>query len=477
MNRYESLADKIEERIRSGIMLAGQKLPSVRDLSLKEEVSPTTVVDAYELLKSRGLIEAKNRSGFFVSHLLEARLDTSKKSPSFIPHSHTNPDELIRALRLATHDPKIFPFGCASPLPDFFPNKAFNRIIHKVLSDEPTLMSEYRFPPGSIQLRDQISQRYQRLGVKLPVDAWVTTAGAIESIGLALKVVAKPGDVVAVESPCYFGILQLVRSLGFKILEIPIEPEIGLTALRVGEAIKKGGASLKAIVTVSNFSNPLGSLVPDATKKEILALAEKAQVVIIEDDIYGDMYFEGKRPSPYKAFDKNESVIICGSFAKTICPSLRVGYVGSKKYAMDVAFHKAASTSGVSALSEDSLAYFLDTDIYEKHLRTLRSSYKTLLSQYASAILSSFPEGTKISRPKGGFVLWVQLPKHIDSRVVQRLALEQSISIAPGPIFSANHKDYVNFMRMNCAIPWNLQSQKAVTKVAKILTSLDVNGL
>ena len=471
MTIYEELADSIEERIRKGLILAGQKLPSVRELSLKEEVSASSVVEAYELLRSRGLIESRNRSGFYVSFIQTARLEIPKKNASFIPASNNiNPDELIKALRLATYNPKIFPFGAASPLPDFFPNKAINRIIHKVLSEEPALISEYRFPPGSLELRDQIVSRYRKFGVKVPVESVVTTAGAIEGIGLALKAVTKPGDVVGIESPCYFGIIQLVRSLGLKILEIPIGPDLGLTPSSVRAAISKSAGKLKAIVTVSNFSNPLGSLVPNTAKEEIVSIASKSNIVIIEDDIYGDLYFEGTRPRPYIAFDKSDSVIMCGSFAKTISPALRVGYVFSKKYSSEIAFQKSASTSAVSALGEDTLALFLSSDIYEKHLRFLRTTYKTLIAQYSTAILASFPSGTKISQPQGGFVLWVQLPGGIDSRDVQRMALQQSISVAPGTIFSASDKDYVNFMRMNCAIPWTGQSQKAINSLGLIVS-------
>ena len=275
--------------------------------------------------------------------------------------------------------------------------------------------------------------------------------------------------MVAVETPCYFGILQLVRSLGFKILEVPIDSELGLTVAQFQEALKKS-PKLKAIVTVSSFSNPLGSLVPEKVKEELVKLATKAGVVIVEDDIYGELYFEGQRPKPYKSFDKGDTVITCGSYAKTLSPAFRIGYVCSKKYASEISFHKSALTSGVSALGEEALALFLETDGYEKHLRSLRSSYKTLIAQYSQAILSSFPVGTKISQPKGGFVLWVQLPKGIDSRDIQRLALEESISIAPGPIFSASHKDFVNFMRINCAIPWSTSSQRAINRLSKILS-------
>lgn len=470
MNIYETLADKIESRILAGSINAGEKLPSVRELSLKEEVSPSTVVQAYELLLSRGLIETRPRSGFFVLRVASPRINQSKKTSSFIPQSHLNPDELIKALRLAVHDPKIFPFGAASPLPDYYPTKTLNRLIQKVLRNEPALMSEYRFPPGSPELRELIAERYSRFGLKVSGDDIVTTAGAIESISLTLKTIANPGDVIAVETPCYFGILQLVRSMKYKVLEIPIDPEKGLLPEKFEEAIKKC-SDIKALVTIPNFSNPLGSLMPDENKERIVQLAEKANIVLIEDDIYGDLYFQDHRPRPLKAFDRKDTVVTCGSFAKTVSPAFRVGYVISKKFASDIMFHRTAFTSGVTALGEEVLTTFLDSDYLEKHLRFLRSSYKTLIAQYSHAVLSHFPEGTKISHPQGGFVLWIQLPQKFDMRDVQKVALEHSISIAPGTIFSASNKDYVNYMRLNCAIPMNQHSMKNLQKLTKVIKS------
>jgi DNA-binding transcriptional MocR family regulator len=469
MNVYEELAEQLEERIRKGVVLSGQKLPSVREFSKKENVSPSTVVEAYELLRSRGLIESRDRSGFFVASIRSSKIDAPEKRAVLIPTTKVSADEMVRALRSAVYDQKIFPFGVAAPLPDFFPTKALNRTIQKVLSEDPTLLSEYRFPPGGFVLRDQISQRYRKVGLKHPIESIVTTAGAIEAVGLALKAVAKPGDLIAVESPCYFGILQLVRSLGYNILEVHADPEVGITPKLFEEAVKKASGRLKALVTVSNFSNPLGSRVPDEAKQEIVALAAKSNVVIIEDDIYSELYFEGKRPKPYQAFDARDTVILCGSFSKTVSSSLRVGYAISKKYAPEITFLKTASSSAVSALGEEVLSSYLDSDSYDRHLKDLRCEYKTLVARYSSAVLAAFPAGTKVSEPKGGFVIWVQLPKQIDTRDVQRIALQQSISIAPGPIFSPCNDGHENFMRLNCAIPWTAQSQKAIQKLAKIL--------
>lgn len=472
MNRYEQLATKIEEAITKGIFPPGDKLPSVREMARREKASPATVVEAYELLKERNLIEARERFGFYVASLQVPLLDIAKSAPNFVKPVSLNTDDLIAALRQATYNPHIFPFGTATPLPQFFPLKAINRCIAQVLRDEPATVSEYRFPPGAEDLRGVLVKRYSAYGVKLTADALVTTSGAIDAIGLALSAVATKGDVVAVETPGYFGILQLVRSLGYTILEIPLDPEEGLTPERLRHAWEKSGGKIKALVTVANFANPLGTVVSDAHKKALVKMAEDYALTIIEDDIYGDLAFDGSRPPPLKAFDEKDTVILCGSFSKTISPALRVGYACSRLHASTITLHKAARASGVSALAEDALTLYLKSGHYERHLRKIRREYHTLISQYTHAILKSFPVGTRVSRPAGGFILWVQLPGKVDSRLLQAKALEKNVSIASGAVFSLNHQDYTSYIRINCAIPWNSQSQRALARLAQAVIEM-----
>lgn len=472
LTRYEKLAAKIEENIRTGILVAGEKLPSIRETSIREHASPATVVEAYELLRGRGLIEARERSGFYVTKISVPLLDIPKTSPVFVKPSSLATDDLIYALRQAAHDPRVFPLGAATPMADYFPLKAISRCFSQVMRDEPAILREYRFPPGSPELRGQLAKRYGAIGFRATADSFVTTCGAIESIGLALSSVAQAGDVVAVETPGFFGILQLVRSLGYKILEIPLDPEQGLTPERFQQAWQKSSGKMKALITVANFSNPLGTLISDVHKQELVKLASAYGTVIIEDDIYGDLAFDGTRPLPLKTFDQDDTVILCGSFAKTICPSLRVGFACSKKYATEITLHKTARTSGVSSVAEDALALYLKSGHYERHLRKLRREYYTLTSQYTQAILNLFPPGTKVSRPAGGFILWVQLPGNMDSRILQTKALEKKISVAPGSIFSLDHQDYGSFIRINCAIPWSPQTQKALALLAKLAEAM-----
>lgn len=472
MNLYESLAAKIEEQIRGGILAIGEKLPSVRYLGRQENASPATVVGAYELLKSRGLIEGRERSGFYVANIASPPLTESKVAPGFVKPASLDPDDLILSLRQSMHNPRIFPFGTAAPMPDFLPVRALNRCLAQVVRDEPAILSEYRFPPGAESLRLQLRKRCAGLGVKLAVEDIVTTSGAIDAMGLALCAAAQPGDVVAVETPTYFGILQLLRSLGYKILEIPVDSALGLTPQRFLQALRKSAGKLRALICVANFSNPLGTLIADAHKRELVQLAADADVTIIEDDIYGDLAFDDGRPKPLKAFDPQDTVIYCGSFAKTISPALRVGFAGSRRFAPAILAQRAARTSGVPALAEEALALYLASGHYERHLRVIRRDYRTLVAQYTNAILAHFPPGTRVSQPAGGFVLWVQLPGTRDSRLLQAKALEKNISLAPGPLFSSNHADYGQYIRINCAVPWNAQSQKAVEKLGQLIEQL-----
>lgn len=472
MTIYQQLAEKIESRVKNGQLIYGFKLPSIREMSNREGISPTSVVEAYNLLMSRGIIESRPRSGYFVCHRLSLPVQIEQKKMIYIPALEVNTDELIRAVRMAVHNPKIFPFGAASPLPDFYPTKAINRCISKVLREEPFITSEYRFPPGSEELRSLFSDMYRKLGVKESIEGIVTTGGAIESIALSLRTVARPGDVVGVETPIFFGIIQLIRSLGYNVMELPVNPLSGLLPERVNEAIRKI-SKLKAIVTISNFSNPLGCLMPDDNKEKLVSIASKNNIVIIEDDVYGDLFFNGSRPKPLKHFDNSDTVITCGSFSKTFNPAFRVGYAINKKYADEIAFHRTAISSGISGFAEEVLREYLDSGSHQKHLKYLRLSYKNLTTQYAQAILKSFPAETRVSEPQGGYVLWVQLPPTVDSRIIQRKALAEGISIAPGPVFSPSNTSYMNFFRVNCAIPWSLQSLKAVEMLGR-LVSLEV---
>jgi DNA-binding transcriptional MocR family regulator len=299
----------------------------------------------------------------------------------------------------------------------------------------------------------------------------VTTSGAIEAMTLALRAVANPGDAVLVESPGYFGIHQAIRVLGYQVFEAPCDPVLGLEPARLEQAIRRAGKKLKAAVIVATHHNPLGVSIPEPARKEILQIALKHGVTVIEDDIYGDLSYSQPRPRPLKALDRQENVILCGSFSKTAAPGLRVGYVISQKHAARISAMRSALASGVSTLAEETLGLYLQSGSFDRHLRKVSREYETLTRLFSVEIERNFPEGTRMSRPTGGYLLWVQLPAGTDARKVQARALERKISVTAGSLFSPQGA-YLDCLRINCALPWTQGIERAIRELGKISDAL-----
>jgi DNA-binding transcriptional MocR family regulator len=468
MKRVDALAAGLRDQMESGLLAAGGRLPSVREHAALHKVSPTTMVEAYELLKQEGRIEARARSGYFVLPP-QATLSLPERGFSFIPSASLAPDDLLHDMLAAGNDDRIFPFGAAVPRPSFYPTQKLRRLMTQVLRDDPALIGAYRFMPGSLALRQTLARHYQQLGVKVQPAAIVTTTGAIEAVGLALGAVAAPGATIGVETPTYPGIFHLVRALGYRILELPIDATRGLTPEVLETGIQRARGKLQAVVTTPNFSNPLGTLVTDADKQALVDIATRAGVALIEDDINGDLGFTGQRPRPLKAFDRHDTVLLCTSFTKTISASLRCGCVINAQHASTLSALKYARGSGISALTEAVLQRFLDQGYYQRHLVKVRSEFRQLLARYSQEILQLFPSGTCLSQPQGGFILWVELPHAIDGAILQKQALQKRISVAPGSIFSEGGGQYRNSIRLNCAIPWSVAAHKALAQLARLI--------
>lgn len=469
MSLYQQLATEIERQIDAGAFPPGSKLPSVRGFATTHGISPTTVAGIYELLRTRGRVETRARSGYFVLSAHTEPLTLPARRPALLPSASVAVEDLLHDVLSAGNDDSIFPFGAAIPRPAFYPVAAVNRMLLATLRENPALLAAYRFVPGSENLRKTLARRYQRMGVKVAADAVVTTCGAIEGIGLALGAVAAPGATVGIEAPTYAGIFQLVRGLGYKVLEIPLDATRGLTPEALEAALRKARGNLQAVVTIPNFSNPLGTRVSDADKAALAALASREGIVLIEDDIYGDLAFARERPKPLKAFDRDDSVILCTSFSKTISPALRVGAVLNAKHAPRIAALKYARGTGISTFAEEVLHRFLEQGSYERHLGKVRGEYRTLIARYTQQILQTFPAGTRVSQPEGGYLLWVELPHAIDGRLIQKHALTRRISVAPGSIFSDGGEHYRNYIRLNCAIPWSEAARKALVQLARLV--------
>ncbi len=468
---YEQVADKIEKLIRSGAIRAGDKIPSVRRAGVQHGVSITTAVQAYLTLEDRGLIEARPKSGFFVSsRFCDRVLEPTISRPG---HSATRVEVGSLQSRIfdAARMPDVVPFGAAYPGPENLPLAKLSRIMASVARSAGVRGINYDMPPGSEELRRQIARRSLDSGGNLSPDEIITTCGGTEALALCLRAVTKPGDVVAVESPTYFGVLQAIEQLGLKALQIPTHPRDGMDLDALERALKGRRIAVSACLAVPNFSNPLGSLMPGENKRRLLEILVKRGVPLIEDDINGALSHSGEQPRVVQSYDRSGLVLLCGSFSKTVAPGYRVGWVAPGRYYDKVKALKLTSTLATASLPQLAIAEFVANGGYDHHLRALRGNFALQIRQMGDAIADAFPPGIKLTRPGGGFVLWIELPGNVSALKLHELALAKKISIAPGPMFSPK-RDFQNFIRINCGHPWSIRSEQAVGVLGRLVRKL-----
>jgi DNA-binding transcriptional MocR family regulator len=462
-NLYERVADRIQGSIEQGTLQPGDRLPSVRTLREQMSVSISTVLEAYRLLEDRGAIEARPQSGYFVkSTFLNAPDEPNQSTP---PESACAVDaSLAFQVSSAIRDPKKVKLGSALPNVELMPLTALNRLMGQVLRRNPILAHAYDTPPGCFELRHEIARRLIDAGCSLAPEQLLVTNGTTEAIHLSLRAVTQPGDTVAIESPTYYGLLESLSSLHLQALELPTHPRDGISLPHLEAALKQQQVAACAIV--SNFSNPLGSCMSEQKKQQLVDLCEAYQCPLIEDDIYGDLYFSGKRPKALKAFDRSGLVLYCASYSKTLSPGLRVGWAAPGRYQAKVERLKLVTNQATAVAPQLTLAAFLANGGYDRHLRKLRRAYQGQVMRMTQTIREEFPPQTRVTRPTGGHVLWVELPVGFDAMRLYHEASDRNISIAPGVLFSPSGS-YNNCFRLNCGVPWS----EEIAEAMKILGS------
>jgi DNA-binding transcriptional MocR family regulator len=464
---YERFALELETQILAGTFPVGERIPSIRETSIQREISFSTVVHAYELLENRGLIEARPQSGYYV----KSRARTRAPEPDFSSiqgdPTHVSIDEVSEQLVQDTLNPEFAQFGAALPDPALLPTAKLNRILAE-LAREGSFPSVIGPSEGREELRIQVAQRAFGYGCDLPPDRIVITAGCTEALCLCLQALCEPGDLVAIESPTYFGILMALEAQHLRALEIPTHPRNGMSLDALKFAVDNH--RVKAVVAMTNFSNPTGSLMEDQDKLELVEFLESRGIPLIEDDINGELYFSERRPRTAKTFDESGNVLLCSSWAKDISSGYRIGWVAPGRYFKQLRRLKYALNVRTSVLPQLTIARFLESGGYDQHLRKIRRAYAQKMSALAQAVATHFPEGTRVTEPEGGFVLWVQLPGGLDSLTLYREALKAFITIAPGYVFSPSHK-FDNFVRLNAAW-WSPRSEGDLVRLSQVVKRL-----
>jgi len=461
---YLKIAKIIEEQIQNETLLLGDKLPSIRSVQKLHNVSINTAKQAYLELESRSLIESRPKTGYYVSKTSQRKLALPSVTAIADAGKGKTPEDLISKVYDTIAKPDVTQFALGLPGRNFLPLAKLNKGVIKAIRSRSDSGTDLEPVQGSEHLRREIAKWSLVLEGKVTEDDLVITSGAMNAIYHALMAVTKPGDSVAIESPAYFGILQAIKLLGLKAVEIPTHPVYGIDL----DALKKVLPAISACCFVTNFNNPMGFQMPDENKKELVRLITAYNVPLIEDDIYGNLYFGAERPKPCKFYDEAGLVLWAGSVSKTLAPGYRVGWIAPGQFKDKIIRQKLVQTVCNPSLYSDVIADFLEHGRYDHHLRMFRNKLYANYLQFQRAVETYFPDNTKISQPKGGFMLWLELDKRICTEDLYDAAGAMNINFAPGRMFS-QHNQYNNCMRLNYAMEWNDRAEEGLQKLGKLV--------
>lgn len=474
MALYEDIAQSLIDLIKQGHYCPGDKLPSIRNLASQKKVSVATVQRAFELLEDRRLIEPKPKSGFYVRMPVKSDevVDIGEQfKQQLVPlcPEQVKVHELASGIFHRCDHPEVLNLGTSYPAPCFYPVKQLQRISNQVIKHQMEKVVEVHFSPGIDLLRKNLAKRLVEVGCQVNAEELIITNGCLEALSICLRSVAKPGDTIAIESPVFVGLLQLIESMGFKALEIPSHPTKGLSLQALELALEQW--DITAVAIVPTFSNPLGSNMPERNREQLVQMLADKDIPLIEDDLFVDLAFDGSTTKPCKAFDKKGLVLYCASASKAIASGFRVGWIAPGAFYHEVEYYKTFTNISAPNFAQLVMAEFLESGRYDRHLRQLRTALAQQVYKFQQWIRAYFPEDVHFSHPQGACVLWVDLGKDIDAFEFHQIAIEQGIGIIPGPLFTTGRK-YDHFIRINCACDPELPLEAAMRTLGELAKKL-----
>ncbi len=463
---YMQVANGLEKMIAEEVLLIGDKLPSVRILSEENGISMGTAFQAYYHLEAKGLIESRPKSGYYVRFNHKRFPALPKMIPTDALSHDVSVKEMIASLYADISSTAVINFALAVPDLSLLPAAKINKSVMHAIRNSPDHCIGYEHTQGNPELRKQIAKLSFNWGGKVKPDEVVVTSGCLEAVTLCLKAVTKYGDTVAVECPTYFGIFQAIENMGLKVVEISSDPVNGADLDSFEKAVKN--FPIKACVFIPNYNNPMGSCMPDDQKKRLVSIITKHNIPLIEDDIYGELYFGKNRPRTCKYYDTKGLVMHCSSLSKSLTPGYRIGWAIPGKFIDEVKQMKRIHNISCPNITQAAIAHFLQHGRYEYHLKNLRKALHTQSLRYMQAVIDHFPEDTKVSRPQGGFILWIELNKKINTFKLRSEAMKHNISIMPGRIFSVS-ANYTNCMRLSFGKQYTEDTEYGLMVVGKLI--------
>ncbi|WP_233855399.1 PLP-dependent aminotransferase family protein [Dyadobacter sp. CY326] len=465
---YSQVAERLEQQIENNTLKSGDKLISLRALSKEQGISLSTAYKAYVALENKGYVEARPKSGYFVRYKSAQRPGKSEVPKPAAKLAEPDVDAIIKQVYRTLTQEGTVRLSTAVPSIELTPVAKLNKALMEAIRRSPHSCTQYEDIQGNQNLRKQIAKNAFNWNGNVTEDEVITTHGCMEAVSFCLQAVTKPGDVVAIESPVYFGIFNVVKNLGLQIFEVVSDPNDGPDLEYLEKSLET--VPIKACLFVTNFSNPTGASMPDNRKKQLVQMLAEKEIPLIEDDIYGEMYFGKNRPKTCKSFDKKGLVMLCSSVSKTLAPGYRVGWCIPGKFFEKVLSNKIVHTVSSATPTQSAIGYFFETGRYDLHMRNLRKALHTQCLRYTQAITEYFPAGTRISRPQGGYVLWIELNAKINAFELFEAGILENISISPGQIFSTDAR-FVNYIRISFGAPFSPAIDGALKKLGALVAA------
>lgn len=445
---YKNLADTVAIQIENGAYKPGDCLPSIRAFCDQHQVSMSSGVRTYRELEQRGLVNALDRSGYYVNQTrLPADTPLAGKSGASPVSVHSSAGHL-RLFELA-NEAGILDLATAKPAADLTLARELEKSSKRVWREKRLRSVEPIFPPGSEELRRLIAQRMCLEGCRVTPEDIVITGGFQSAMFLALDLLTHPGDVVAVESPTDYGVLELIEQLGLRALPIPTDPGYGISMNAIELACQQW--DVRAFIVVPNYNNPMGFCMFDQCKQRIVEAAKRYAIPVIENDEFGCFRDQNRRPLAIKAWDDDGFIYHCGSLTQAFGSSFGLGWlVLPKQRSTEVRRRQYSQNICVDTHAQLVAADVISRVAMDRFYNNISVEYDRRTSLLARSIYDHFPHGTRISRPCGGYLLWVELPMEIDMADLLDDALSVGISFSPGKLFSTNGQ-FKHCMRLSSA--------------------------
>ncbi|HEY0736661.1 MAG TPA: PLP-dependent aminotransferase family protein [Herpetosiphonaceae bacterium] len=440
---YLQLVEQIQERIRSGALPAGSRLPPIRQLASELGLTRLTVHNAYAELQADGWIESFVGRGSYVAERPGVKAQM-RPSPVLPPVPLLRPGALAEIMRLA-HQPEMISFAQAAPAQETFPVREFGRMIQHVVAQDGAAIFDYGSSQGEMALREQLALYLLDRSIQAPVEEIMVVAGAQQGMDIVLRALLSPGDTILVEQPTYLGMIERMQVQGLKLVAVPID-EQGIRPDALETAITQHQPRL--LYTIPTFHNPTGVCMTPERQEALLDIAQRYSLPVLEDDIYGPLSYDGPPPTPLKARDTTGLVIYLTSFSKVLMPGIRLGLLSASSPLLEALVAvKRLSDMHSPQVTQRALAEYLARGHFAAHLRTTKALYRERRDAMAASLQRYFPSDATWTVPSGGLCFWVGLPPGLRSTDLYESALEHGVAFGPGQVFFPE-QSVQGFMRL-----------------------------